>query len=77
MESNYGRERLRGLCHNVFLGWRRFLNVKLYDHVLPASPRRNEAAQQNRSAARSLETCWLRTCRYVIVHIRPCVGRNL
>ena len=38
------------------------LQRQLCDRVLPAILRTNKAAQQKRSATRSLRTCWLCTC---------------
>ncbi len=52
------------------------LQRQLYDRILPASPRTNKAAQQNRSGARSLRTCWLCTCRCNLARTRVCVGCN-
>lgn len=52
------------------------LQRQLFDRILPASPRTNRSAQQNRSGARSLRTCWLCTYRCKLARIRLCVGCN-
>ncbi len=70
MECNHGCGRLRGLCHGVFLGWRRLFNVNCM--IVQVHARTN--AQQNRSGARSLRTCWLFTCRCNLARTRLCVG---